>query len=388
MMSLARWCLLLVGLAALLGVAQAAATLFVATYTNPTLTPDCTGTPSSVEPIGFDMGVCPSGVSFYCDDRNVYVLQHSDPGCSLSALSSITAVPLDACTLNRGSPGAYEFQTYQCVNATQGPQLPLAYPPPGWIVMNQYENRTTQMAASTCNGGADSVNVQLATPARCENPGSGGSASSQTFLTNTGYRAIVSYSDQDCKNFTDALVQPILCSDGLSVAVSFGFPADLPTQGIARYRDADANCTDVPFQVMLYSPTACADSRMYVCDANKTQIEVDVYGSSTCTGSPYQADTYAAGSSAAPAVCTNSVRYFCAYDTTRFIQTIIPSSSTGSGGLGSSSSSSTGADSSSSSTGGLSSSSTGNLSSASTASVSLVFLAAAAIVALIFGREL
>jgi hypothetical protein len=62
----------------------------------------------------------------------------------------------------------------------------------------------------------------------------------------TGYRATVSYSDQDCKNFTEALVEPILCSNGQSVAVSFSFPANLPTQGIARYEDDDTTCADAP----------------------------------------------------------------------------------------------------------------------------------------------
>ena len=292
-------------------------------------------------------------------------------------------MPANVCAFQKNAGSVYFFQSQQCTGADA---LPFAFPPAGYALINQYQNRTSGDVASTCTEGTEVYKYQAAASGACTTVFS--STGSQQTFANNAFAANVMYSDAACANQVSATIQPVSCSSGDSI-VSIGnigaIPKNLPTEGYTEYAKDDTTCSNAPSSIQLYVDGTCSNGKKFFCVNGGTQVNVTTYESDSCMGSPSQLDVFAAGTSAAPAACTSSSedaprRYFCSFDSSYYAGSIDPAIPSGaSGASGPSGASGTGSNSTTSSTGPLGSSST-----ASVSIVSIVLVAMAAV----FGRQL
>ena len=332
MVSFSRCVLLAVAMAGLGGVTQAA-TIQTSSYVLSSQKSDCAGTPAGT-PMTETTGTCTTNgdnlgsTANYCDTNYVYSLNYVGPGCDVNKVFSMTATPLKLCDYHgRREVGSYLFSNVECLDATSGNQLPMAFPPSGWAVTNEYLNRTSNRDATSCNEGGEIYKSQGAVKPGCGNAGPFPSGSAQVAMSNN-HQGTILYSDANCQTIIGANIALVSCDAGMSIA-SLGdilrIPSNLPTQAIADYKDGDDACMGTPDFVTLYNQGTCGSGEIsFSCAANQTQATVTQYNTANCTGDALGSSSYAAGTSAAPAVCVNRQRFFCSFDTSSLIDSPAP----------------------------------------------------------------
>jgi hypothetical protein len=312
--------LIVAAVASMVGVAQAG-TITSTPYTVTTQAAVCTGTAGTVSTT--TTGACQKlSDSFsyiqYCDASGIYEATYSDGVCGAANVQGMSKEPLGECTYrSKSGTGSFTYQTLACTTADTS--IP-SFPPSGFGVSNQYQNRTDGRSAKTCDLGAEVYLAQSAIKGGCTTFGASTGQSRQTFANNN-YGAGVTYSDTTCTNLVSAQISPISCADGVSID-SFGniagIPDNLPATGTAEYVDGDETCAQAPEGITLVKEGACISGSTFVCQKNGAEANVTRYNNQDCTGEIMGSFAYAAGSSAAPGACLNRRRFFCSFDSSQY----------------------------------------------------------------------
>lgn len=95
---------------------------------------DCSGLPlySSVEAMGACGPFDPGSRRRFCTDQPEaasFMVLYADAACTPAALWEVS----------RDALGCHQGYKYSCANASAGPPLPLAYPPPDWAFFTLHE---------------------------------------------------------------------------------------------------------------------------------------------------------------------------------------------------------------------------------------------------------
>jgi hypothetical protein len=164
-------------------------------------------------------------------------------------------------------------------------------PAPGLVRAELLPHRTIGSSATICDGARNDTSIRRSAQAPDAEIWARKPSEAQAFVSSTGYRAFVDYSDTECMNLTQAVVElePLTCErKAVTIVTSFGIPRDLPTQAVVNY--VDTTCTKAQPAITLFSPTACANSPTHLCAADRTQTKIDQSDDSECTGNATNTD--------------------------------------------------------------------------------------------------